>query len=80
MNFVLLTPNDRHLIPLEAPDQLWKHNTFNSTLKTEILVTGWTSNINETNNALEAIWEAYKCRGNVNFVVSYGKKHEKFAN
>ncbi|KAJ6640105.1 Vitellogenin-1 [Pseudolycoriella hygida] len=68
MNFVLLTPNDKHLIPLKNPQQLWNHHSFNSTLKTEILVTGWTSNINETNEALQTIWEGYKCRGNVNFV------------
>lgn len=70
MNFVLFDRNDKFLIPLEDPHQLWSHKSFNSTLKTEILVTGWTSNINETNDALLTIWEAYKCRGNVNFIVS----------
>lgn len=69
MNFVLLTQHDRNLIPLDDPHQLWNHKSFNATLKTEILVTGWTSNINETNDALETIWQAYKCRGNVNFIV-----------
>lgn len=68
MNFVLLTKDNRHLVPLDDPRQLWNHKLFNPTLKTEMLVTGWTSNINETNDALATIWEAYKCRGNVNFV------------
>lgn len=70
MNFVVFTKNDKHLIPLENHHDLWNETLFNPSYKTEIMVTGWTSNINETNDALETIWQAYKCRGNVNFIVS----------
>lgn len=66
MNYIF--PSNKTLIPLQSPHELWNNTLFNPSLKTEILVTGWTSNINETNNALETIWQAYKCRGNVNFI------------
>lgn len=71
MNFVLLTKDDRYSLPINDSSKLWHHSSFNPALKTVILVTGWTSNINETNDALETIWAAYKCRGNVNFIVSH---------
>lgn len=69
MNYIF--PSNKTLIPLQNPHELWSHALFNPSLKTEILVTGWTSNVNETNSALETIWQAYKCRGNVNFIVSH---------
>lgn len=71
MNYILKTPERDYLIPIETPGKLWRHQSFNRQLKTTFLVTGWFSNINSTleNDALETVWEAYKCRGNLNFVV-----------
>lgn len=72
MNYLLKTRRGDHLIPIQTPEKLWNHPAFNRELKTAILITGWFSNINSTmeNDALETVWEAYKCRGNYNFVVS----------
>ncbi|XP_037026485.1 vitellogenin-1-like isoform X3 [Bradysia coprophila] len=71
MNYLLKTPDRDYLIPIETPGKLWRHPAFNRELETTFLVTGWFSNINSTleNDALETVWEAYKCRGNLNFVV-----------
>lgn len=71
MNFVLMTKFKQYLVPLQYPELLWKHNKFRPELKSVILVTGWTSNINETNDAMNTLWNAYKCRGGVNFIVSF---------
>lgn len=70
LNFVLMTPSANYTIPLREAEKLWHHPHFDRSRNTEILVTGWTSNINKSNSALETVWQAYKCRGGVNFVVS----------
>lgn len=72
MNYLLKTRGGDYLIPLLSPEMIWTHPEFNQELKTAILVTGWFSNINSTmeNDALETVWEAYKCRGDINFIVS----------
>lgn len=71
MNYLLKTPQRDYLIPIQTPEKLWNHQAFDRNLKTAFLVTGWFSNVNSTmeNDALETVWEAYKCRGNFNFVV-----------
>lgn len=70
MNFQLKTCRGDYLIPIQTPAKLLSHPAFDSSLKTTILVTGWFSNINSTmeNDALETVWEAYKCRGDTNFI------------
>lgn len=70
MNFILITKTENYTIPLNDAAKLWAHNVFDKNKKTVILVTGWTSNINATNEALNTISAAYMCRGNINFVVS----------
>lgn len=72
VNYLLKTRRGDYLIPIQTPEQLWQHPAFHHELKTTIVVTGWFSNINSTmeNDALETLWEAYKCRGNINFIVS----------
>lgn len=70
MNFVLKTKTKNISVPLEQPEQLWSNAEFNKDLPLVLLITGWTTNVNDTNNALETIYAAYKCRGNVNFVVN----------
>lgn len=71
LNFILMTPTANYTIPLKEADKLWHHPQFNRSLNTEILVTGWTSNINKSNTALDTVYQAYQCRGGVNFVVSH---------
>lgn len=71
MNFVLMTDGMNYTIPLKNAKAVWNHSGFNRDLNTTILVTGWTSNINESNDALNLISDAYACRGDYNFVVRY---------
>lgn len=71
MNLVFMVKNKKFSVPLQYPELLWKHSQFQTDLNTVILVTGWTSNINETNDAMKTLWNAYKCRGNINFIVSF---------
>lgn len=69
MNFELLTHNGENItIPLLDPEALWKHPKFNQKWDVVLLVTGWNSNINETNDALDTLYASYRLR-NTNFVV-----------
>lgn len=62
--------DDRNIsVPLEQPKELWKKTEFNAHYPLVIFVTGWTTNFNETNAALDTLYKAYECRGDVNFVV-----------
>lgn len=73
MNFVLKYDNKDYLIPLTKPDLLWKHEKFNPNWPLVLLATGWTTNYNDSiigNSALDTLYKAYHCRGNINFVVS----------
>lgn len=73
MNFVLKFDHEDYLIPLTSPDLLWKHEKFNPSWPLVLLATGWTTNYNNSavdNGALDHVYEAYHCRGNINFVVS----------
>ncbi|KAJ6643641.1 Vitellogenin-1 [Pseudolycoriella hygida] len=70
MNFQLRTCRGNFFIPMNSPVSLLTHPAFDTSKDTAILVTGWFSNVNSTmeNDALETVWEAYKCRGDINFV------------
>lgn len=71
MSFVLKTNSKDISVPLNRPQRLWPMKEFNRNLSLVIMFTGWTTNINDTENgALDAIYAAYKCRGNVNFVTA----------
>ncbi|XP_052872169.1 vitellogenin-1-like [Anopheles cruzii] len=69
MNYILMTEDDNVTIPLLESDDLWKNDLFNKKFQTVILVTGWTSNVNEPNRAIDTIYKAYAARGGWNFVV-----------
>lgn len=69
MNYVLMTGAENVTIPLLESDDLWKNPLFNPSHNTVILVTGWTSNINGSNRAIDTIFNAYQARGGYNFVV-----------
>lgn len=70
MNFVLMTPDKNYSIGLREAHRLWHHAAFNQSRPTVVMVTGWTSNVNKTNTAMNVMYDAYKCRGGVNFLVS----------
>lgn len=70
MSFVLKTKNQNISVPLNEPEKLWSLKEFNTQLPLVMLITGWTTNFNDTENpTLDKIYSAYRCRGNVNFVV-----------
>lgn len=70
MNFILMTRTANYSIPLRAANRLWQHEHFNSSRPTVVMVTGWLSNINKTNKAVDWVYAAYMCRGGYNLVVS----------
>lgn len=70
MYFVLKTKWKDISVPLEQPEKLWTNDEFNKDLPLVLLITGWTTNFNDPNSALDTIYNAYKCRGNINFVVN----------
>ncbi len=72
MNFLLKSCRGDFMIPIQTPEKLLTHPAFDTNAKTAILVTGWFSNVNSTmeNDALTTVWEAYKCRNDMNFIVS----------
>lgn len=75
MSFVLKIGNKNISVPLNKPTQLWLRKEFNPRLPLVLMVTGWTTNFNETESpALDVIYAAYRCRGNVNFVVYFNFK------
>lgn len=70
MSFVLKIDNQNISVPLTKPEELWALKEFNPKLPLVIMITGWTTNFNDTENpTLDKIYAAYRCRGNVNFVV-----------
>lgn len=71
MQYLLITPdNEQVFVPLDKSQTLWEHKRFRMNWKVVIVVTGWNSNINITNEALETLYEAFRCRDNYNFVVN----------
>lgn len=77
MNFELLTHSGENItIPLLEPHRLWNHPKFRQEWNVVLLVTGWNSNINETNDALDAIYSAYRER-DVNFVVRISNRFSR---
>lgn len=72
MSFVLKYENENISVPLNKPQELWALKEFNPKLPLVIMVTGWTTNFNDTENpTLDKIYAAYRCRGGVNFVVRF---------
>lgn len=71
MSFILKIDKKDYLIPLTQPHNLWIHEQFNPDWPLVIVVTGWSTNYNNSeNSALDTLYKAYQCRGNFNFVVS----------
>uniref|UniRef100_A0A336LE83 CSON009080 protein n=1 Tax=Culicoides sonorensis TaxID=179676 RepID=A0A336LE83_CULSO len=68
LNYVLLTGDENITFPLTNSIELWRHPSFDPKKKTVVLITGWTTDINETNTAVDLLSEAYTARGDTNFV------------
>lgn len=72
MSYVLMRNKKSNVsIPLNQVQKLFTIKEFDTQLPLVILFTGWTTSVNNSDNpALNLLWSAYRCRGNVNFVVS----------
>ncbi|CRL01824.1 CLUMA_CG015039, isoform A [Clunio marinus] len=68
MNYVLLTERENISIPITESLKLWNHEQFDVMKKVVIMVTGWTTDVNEENSAASELWKAYHSRGDTNFV------------
>lgn len=55
-------------VPLGHSERLWRHPWFRRDWPVVVVVTGWNSNVNDSNEALDVLHEAYRCRGGYNFV------------
>lgn len=64
--------------PLTNPSVLWSHKEFRTDLPLVLFVSGWqTDLLVQISTAQETMFEAYACRGNVNFVVIFQHKFDK---
>ena len=69
MNYVLLTESENISIPITESVRLWQHEKFDPKKKVVVMVTGWTTDIDNENTAASSLWEAYKLRGDSNFIL-----------
>ncbi|XP_011185243.1 vitellogenin-1-like [Zeugodacus cucurbitae] len=67
MQFQLRTTCNKHSYPLLDANQIWRSPEFDPSKKVVILVTGWTTTVNDT-DTIDVLAKAYNCRGDVNFV------------
>lgn len=68
MNFVFKGPRGDIVAPLNDSTKIWAHADFKRDWNTAMIITGWNSNVNNTNIALDVLYAAYKTR-DINFVV-----------
>lgn len=72
MNFIFKLKDQSIMISLKEPQLLLTSIGFNRNLPLVILITGWTSTTNDSSNqVLDKIYTAYRCRGDHNFVVCF---------
>lgn len=69
INYVLLTESENISIPVTQSLLLWAHEKFDPKKKVVVMVTGWTTDIDEENTAADELWKAYKSRGDSNFIL-----------
>lgn len=69
LNYVFITGDDNISIPITDSKKLWIHPKFNTKKNVVIMVTGWNSDINDTNTAAEVLSGAYNKRGDTNFIL-----------
>lgn len=72
MNYLLKIGDEQISVPLSEPNKLWALKEFHPKLPLVMVATGFLTNFNEgiqVNRNLDVIYDAYRCRGGVNFVV-----------
>lgn len=69
MNYVLFTESENISIPISESIKLWRHEKFDPKKNVVVMVTGWTTDINEQNDAASVLGAAYMKRGDTNFVL-----------
>lgn len=69
MHFVFISESENISVPVLESDKLWNHPKFDLTKKVVVMVTGWRSDISKENSAADTLSEAYKTRGDTNFVL-----------
>lgn len=72
MQFQLRTTCGRYNYPLTKASDMWHSPEFNPKHKVVLLVTGWTTSVDD-DETIASFSKAYSCRGGVNFVVSFSK-------
>lgn len=69
MHYVLMTLDGREIrVPLQQSQRLWHHRLFRPDWPVVLVITGWNSNVNASNEALDVLHAAYRQRGEWNFV------------
>lgn len=71
IRFVLMTPKHNYAYNLRNANEIVNNQAFNRKLKTVFYVMGWLSNFNSNNTELNAVFYAYMCRGDANFIVRF---------
>lgn len=69
INYVLLTETENISFPITDAPQLWKNPNFNPNNDVAIFITGYKSEINHKNRAIDGVWDAYRYRGGINFII-----------
>ncbi|XP_065364144.1 phospholipase A1-like [Calliphora vicina] len=67
MQFQLRTACNRYNYPLLKANDMWTSKEFNPKNKVVLLVTGWTTSVDD-DETIALFAKAYSCRGGVNFV------------
>ena len=70
IQFQLRTACNRYNYPLTKAHEMWTSREFNPKNKVVILVTGWTTSVDD-DETIALFSKAYSCRGGVNFIVSF---------
>lgn len=71
MNMILKANDVDEKIPLLQGELLLASKSFNKDWPLVILITGWNTDYGTNwNPALDPVYQAYKCRGGINFLVS----------
>lgn len=69
MKLIFFTEQDNISIPLLESQKLWEHSSFKPSNNLTILVTGWTTDLSEQDTTVDTVLNAYRARGEHNFVV-----------
>lgn len=72
LSLILRTRTRNVSFPLASPGNLWNNSAFNLNFSTVLFISGFMTNLKKGDStAQDLLFEAYMCRGNVNFVVKW---------